>query len=341
MKRTHGLLALILLTPFIPITGTASIGTDDVLALTYENDVFGGSDKYYTNGIQLTWSDQLDDLTPPEERIAFLDWMSFLPFYADEGDLRYNTYGIGQIMMTPSNINLTTPIRNDRPYAGWLYASALFSRASDNSLATLGIQMGIVGPDSYAGDIQRGVHHIASDAIDPKGWDNQLPNRFAFLLSYQQTWRVFAGESGSWAWDVLPNVGGAAGNTYVQFGAGAMGRIGWRLNKGGFGPGAIRPNTAPLAAPRILPLDEPEGWRFWVFGGAQGLAVAYNMFLTESSTGAGADITREPYVGYGQIGFTVAYNWLQFSYTQKFQTSEFSQQPSGQWSGALTIGGQF
>lgn len=313
---------------------------EDTFSLIYENDVFGGSDKYYTNGLQLTWNDSLDVLEGSGRRFALLD-QSWLPFYGNPGERRVNSYAIGQQIFTPANLNLSAAQPNDRPYAGWLYASAIFSKASDDELTSLGLSMGVIGPYSYAGDVQKGVHDVFTESDYPRGWGNQLSNHFGFLVSYQKTWRVFAGQSGSLAWDLLPNAGAAAGNIYVQASVGALGRIGWHLDQENFGNGSIRPGSSPTLAPDLLPLDKPAGWRFYFFGGVQGLAVAYDVFLTESSSGGGGNISREPLVGYAQAGFTFAYDWFKVSYAQIYQTKTFNKQTSGLWSGALTLSGQF
>ena len=72
-------------------------------SLTYENDSVYGKDRYYTNGIQLSFLSKNFDLL-------------------DDGVKFYNySFGIGQKIFTASDIEIEFPEEIDRPYAGYLY----------------------------------------------------------------------------------------------------------------------------------------------------------------------------------------------------------------------------
>lgn len=317
----------------------AADSNDDSFGFIFENDIFGGSDKYYSSGQQLNFSMTLESSSDTSGRIEFLD-QDWLPFYGRPGERRVNTFTFGQQIYTPANISIATPQPNDRPWAGWLYGSAFFSRASETELTTFGVTLGLVGPGSGAEDVQKFIHNNLTDSPDPKGWDNQLDNEPGIILAYQKTWRIGNGDVGSFGWDVLPNAGAAVGNVYVQASGGAMFRFGWNLPNT-FGTGGIRPGTAPTLAPDILPLQDPEGWRFYMFGGGQMLAIAHNIFLDGNTFKDSASISKKPIVGVMQLGATLAYDNWRFSYTQRYMSEEFRNQPSGQWLGAVTATAQF
>ncbi|WOO42133.1 lipid A deacylase LpxR family protein [Rubellicoccus peritrichatus] len=311
----------------------------DSFGFIFENDIFGGSDKYYSSGQQLNFSMTLESSSDTSDRIQFLD-QDWLPFYGRPGERRVNTFTFGQQIYTPANISIAAPQPNDRPWAGWLYGSAFFSRASEESLTTFGVTLGLVGPGSGAEDVQKFIHEHITDSPDPKGWDNQLSNEPGIILAYQKTWRIGAGNAGSFGWDVLPNAGAAVGNVYVQASGGGMFRFGWRLPQD-FGIGGIRPGSSTTLAPDILPLQDPEGFRFYGFAGGQILAVAHDIFLNGNTFKDSASISAKPIIGYIQIGATLAYDNFRFSYLQRYSSKEFRNQPSGQWLGAVTATVQF
>ena len=87
-------------------------------------------------------------------------------------------YRLGQQVYTAEDIEVEALIKDDRPYAGLLIGgvSLLNNHQHDRwRLAeSLHVDVGIVGPASGAGKLQREFHEwIATD--DPKGRDNQLP----------------------------------------------------------------------------------------------------------------------------------------------------------------------
>ena len=67
---------------------------------------------------------------------------------------------LGQNIFTPEDITNPNLIVNDRPYAGWLYVGiGLIKRHNSGRIAvfdTLELDLGIVGPESFAEDIQTG-----------------------------------------------------------------------------------------------------------------------------------------------------------------------------------------
>lgn len=61
----------------------------------------------------------------------------------------------------------------DRHYAGWLEAAVGVSRSGEHSYRELLAHVGITGPPSLAGTIQRGMHQRYYDG-DPPDWSGQL-----------------------------------------------------------------------------------------------------------------------------------------------------------------------
>lgn len=85
--------------------------------------------------------------------------------------------GNGSIMFTPKNIAVPDIQYNDRPYAGALYS--IHSLQSIDKIekikVTSEIRLGVIGPLSFAKEIQTWVHN-AFNYTKPLGWHNQVPN---------------------------------------------------------------------------------------------------------------------------------------------------------------------
>ena len=97
--------------------GKEKLGT---LSFYFENDFFGDTDRYYTNGIKLSWISP--DLTSyaqsgklPEGALPIVHW---LPFINDQGLQRNIGLSMGQNIYTPRETERKDLIIDDRPYAG-------------------------------------------------------------------------------------------------------------------------------------------------------------------------------------------------------------------------------
>ena len=109
---------------------------------------------------------------------------------------------VGQNIYTPENIRETALINTDRPYAGWLYAGfSLFNEKRPSTLSTkwdslntLELDIGIVGPQSYAQDVQKMVHQYIN-VTRPNGWDHQLKNEPGLVRLYEWKLRTVTGST--------------------------------------------------------------------------------------------------------------------------------------------------
>lgn len=238
-------------------------------SFTLENDVFAGTDRDYTNGVLLQYispSIELTDWTRSLENVLAL---------VTPAKKFHVSYGLGQNMYTPQDITLTDPPLDDRPYAGFLYGSIGFIGDAGNQLDTLQLDVGVVGPNSFAEETQRFVHkHIGSP--DPKGWDTQLGSEVAFRLLYERVWRpVAAAPVGLFGleYDIAPHAGGALGTmeTYLSGGLGL--RLGQDLSDD-YGPPRVRP---ALGGPGFF--EDQDGFSWYVFAGLQGRLVGRDLFL--------------------------------------------------------------
>lgn len=139
----------------------------------YEDNDFmniwgNGSDKGYTNGTRL-------DLFYVKQKTSRFFVDRLMP---KAGDSSVNTFGWGimQMMMTPNDLHLRIPDKNDYPYSGALFA--LHSLHSSNPVKKYNLQtewmIGVLGPPSLAEQTQKFIHRLINYQ-KPMGWDYQVP----------------------------------------------------------------------------------------------------------------------------------------------------------------------
>ena len=69
-------------------------------------------------------------------------------------------YGLAQYMYTPSDIETSEFIEDDRPYGGWLYFEALVVSRDDRQMDLVGVNVGVTGEESLSGDTQKLIHEL-------------------------------------------------------------------------------------------------------------------------------------------------------------------------------------
>ncbi|HAS40351.1 MAG TPA: hypothetical protein DCS93_07720 [Microscillaceae bacterium] len=142
----------------------------------YDNDLFTQTDQYYTQGIRWQY-------TSSQLKRFFLNRMLLkLPNQSQMGNTR--TIKLQHAVFTPTNLGVALPLRNDRPYAGYLtlaYAQQQIDTLHQQILMS-GIQIGSIGRPAFAEGMQKTIHDVVNSE-QPQGWDNQIAPEA--LLGYQ------------------------------------------------------------------------------------------------------------------------------------------------------------
>ena len=304
-----------------------------VISIQFENDFFGGgTDRHFSHGTRI------ECLTNPIQWIR--DAADKLPWFRSERarsnpneELKARaSFSIGQNMYTPEDTAAPELITKDRPYAGWLYMGfGLVANQGNKRYDKLELELGMVGPDSFAEDVQTFWHSLLGLQV-PQGWDNQLKNEPGAVLYYEQTRRLERQNVGfGLSFDVLPHLGGALGNVFTYAAAGITVRLGSELDDD-FGPPRMRPSLPGSAYFR------PEkGFNWYLFAGLEGRAVLYNIFLDGNSYTDSHSVDKKPFVGDLQAGLVFQWNRFRFSYTQIFRTKEFDGQDTGDIFGSVSL----
>lgn len=302
---------------------------EGIFTFSLENDIFSGEDDNYTNGVRFSFL-SAENAVP--------DWMeetaSGLPFFSEKG---YKRWGVsfGQSMFTPSDISQPYLQRNDRPYAGWTYASVGMTSDTGKRLDNLQLTLGVVGPASGAAHTQSFVHDVIGSQ-DPEGWSNQLNTEPGMVLTYERKWRgSYEFTPFGWGFDITPSVGGSIGNIYTHAAAGAVARFGYDLPSD-YGPPLIRPN---LPGSDFFMPTKKIGW--YLFAGVEGRAVARNIFLDGNTFSDSHSVDKYPFVGGLQAGLAFTIDDIRIAYTHIFRTKEFEDQPNNDEFGALTLSYRF
>jgi hypothetical protein len=312
------------------------------LSVVVENDKFGSfdqskqTDRNFTNGIRLNWISE-PRATPRWGR----ELAAWVPIFPDGGTTRVG-YAFGQNMYTPEDIVARDLQLRDRPYSGWTYLGAAITSDRDDGgqgrLDTLELNIGIVGPQSYAGETQREYHRLIAAQV-PQGWKNQLRNEPGAVLFYERKWRNIArsnllpGIEG----DFSPHVGASLGNVFTYAGTGLTLRIGHNLSTD-YGAPRIRPG---LAGSMHFDTPRERPYAFYGFVGIEGRAVARDITLDGNSFAHSHSVDRRPLVGDVQFGFAAIVAPVRATFTYVVRTREFETQRNADRFGAVSLSVKF
>lgn len=300
------------------------------LTFTAENDLFGGStDRYYSNGVLLTWRSPSADLPTP---FAWID--DRLTWLFGPGNLRWGL-SLGQNIYTPADKYSNVPDPRDRPYAGHLYGAFSLSRSTETTQTLFELQAGVVGPSALGEEVQNNYHRlIRVRRLD--GWDYQLKDELTLNAIVERRWRVPLGTVAGFDTEVIPSAIGAAGNVAIYAGGGAMLRLGQGLDAD-WGPTRIRP---ALAGSSFFQPRQDFGW--YVFAGLDARVVGRDLFLDGNTFRThGPSVSRRPFVGEAQAGGAVFWRGARLAYTQVIRSEEFYGQRGTQTFGSVSASFRF
>lgn len=323
-----------------------------VLTIQIENDWFGGpanKDRHYSTGLRANWTSP-DLYNPPVWLREFTDLPENLLGFLDgrkAGQVK-RRYGIslGQSLYTPDDTQATALLKDERPYAAWLYLGlSLQTVRYDASKETpqkqdairqdtWQLDVGVVGPAAFGREVQNNFHKLIN-ADQNRGWDNQLHNEPGVNLTFERKWRIgraqLLNEGIKLRSDVIPMVGLSLGNVNTYAAAGAIVRLGQDLGND-FGPPRIRPS---LPGSEAFDLEDPFGW--YIFAGVEGSAVARNIALDGNTFRDSHSVDKNIFVADFMAGAAVFLGRTRLAYTHVLRTKEYKGQKGMDQYGALTF----
>lgn len=294
-------------------------------SMVWENDAIANDDGGYTNGFALIGGRLIPDSENDTWQKSLITW---LPFPQKSDSQEAVSYQLAHAIYTPSDIDTSELIEDDRPYAGLLFSAMNLYRFDPITSSRYEFLLGIVGPASGAEYIQRYIHDVIG-TVDPSGWHHQLGNEMVVRAGYEQLWRVHQSSfTNGIEYDVLSAADIRAGNLSSDVGGGFSVRIGHGL--------ASSFPMAWLIPGRTLPSlagSQPGDWNLFATLYAN---YVFNDITIEGNTfkdshGVHLVNTQAQYVLGGSYRFS---NWT-FSGAIKENTHEFDE------SGESTMFGSF
>jgi lipid A 3-O-deacylase len=286
-----------------------------------ENDVFAGTDRYYTHGVKCTWisPDRISTRSDPLFRHAI-------------------SVSFGQNIYTPYEIEREDLITDDRPYAGISYFTLALHRKREQNMDTFEFLLGIVGPSSLAADVQRFIHSLYRGK-QPKGWHHQLKDEIVFGLVFDRKWRIFRSrERKKFGYDLIGHLGASLGTMMTAAATGWQFRFGSNLPQD-FGTFLLRPGGESGALFNDQANHRTDTERSGVHGYIYlvGHAVFRNIFLDGNTFRESHRVDKYPFVGDVVLGLVVSHKRFKFSYAYVFRTKQFKTQTKPQVFGAINI----
>lgn len=302
-----------------------------VFTFINENDLYAikNSDRHYTNGVRLAWLSADDEV--PEWGKTLGD---ALPFLNPEARRRIG-WAIGHNLYTPQDKATRELVRDDRPYAAFLYVGLALQSETESRLDTLELDVGAVGPVALGKPIQNNYHPLIG-AKKAYGWNHQIKNEPGVALVWERKWRLNDEQPpDTLSWDVIPHLSGSVGNVFTYAGAGAVFRFGDDL-RSDFGPPRIRP-----ALPGSSSFRPRDSFGWYVFAGGEARLVAHDIFLDGNTFTDSHGISKKPLVGDFQLGFALLFERARVTFTQVMRTREFEGQDRPNFFGSISLSARF
>jgi lipid A 3-O-deacylase len=298
------------------------------LNLSIENDIFGGSDRYYTSGLQLAWRSASTDVT------SGLGWLyGGIDSLLGPGSWRIGL-AVGHQIYTPQDTDRRDPDPRDRPYAGHLYVSGSLLRVTEASLTAVELQLGVVGPSALGEEVQNNFHTLIGTSTS-EGWDTQLRDESVVNLIGQRHWRMPGPRLLGLETEALPTASFSLGNANTHLAGGVTLRIGRDL-AADFGAPRIRPG---LTGSSFFQPRSSFGW--YLFAGPDGRAVVRDIFLDGNTLQDSRSVDSRPLVFDARAGIAIHFGEARLSYTHVWRSEEFYGQANTQQFGSLNLSVRF
>lgn len=304
------------------------------ITFVFENDLFSGQDRGYTNGAILTifggWQEVQAVEVAAQDR--FTTWIDSLCRLDDPTRLRRRPLSFGQVMVTPEDLDRKEVVVNDLPYAGLLFGRVDYEYQTADQGEKFGLLLGVVGPSARAGEVQRIVHEIVS-SDEPQGWDNQLHDEPAINIDYERMWKLYQAADGAYAVDLSGYLGLGLGNVRTEVGGGLIGR--WGLNLSAL-PNAVY--KGGISSVPDIGNDRRRAWSFFITAGMEVTYLAYSVFLDGNLWEESHSVTRVPEQAAAFAGFGLASRRFRLNMVMVRTTKIYTEQKGHGGYGSLTLG---
>jgi hypothetical protein len=312
-------ISLVLAASFLPVMAARAQPVADsasIWTLQGENAAISGgepTDRFYVNGLRLGW-------TSPTGQVP--DFLADLGHTLWGGGQQRAAIDLTQQIYTPAHTSVILPSPYDRPYAGVLLGNFSLISDTESTRSVLTLSLGLVGPAAGGEELQNDWHHLIGQ---PRtlGWGSQIENTPAVEVLHERTWRVPMGTVAGLETDALPSLTIGLGDLRDYIQTGVTFRLGQGLDSD-FGVPRLRPG---LSGGDVYVPTRSFGW--YVFAGADGQAVAYDLLLQSNPFRTGPHVSSVWDVAEMQGGFAVMAYGMRLTFAYVAQTQEFTGQTGG------------
>lgn len=152
------------------------------------NDVFGGTDNNYSNGVKLSYS--IPEKNMPDVVGAIVDKMPRWSIGVFKE--KRVTFTVQQDMFTPDDLQAKDVVLGQNPYAGILTFGIKQVVADEDHRESSEIRIGTSGPPSLADRTQTFIHdtltELGRNQTHPEGWHNQIATEAIFNFEHGIEW---------------------------------------------------------------------------------------------------------------------------------------------------------
>ena len=313
----------------------------DQFSIQFYNDYFAGADKHFTNGFALSWLDsdknKADSNSSSGYSTLLLHIVDTIPSVNIDNYKNYTAgASLSQIMFTPKDTTLSTPQYDDIPYAGYLGLSMFLFEWDRDSFKEYRVDLGVVGKESGAGDLQKSFHRLIRNKI-PQGWDTQIKTHYVVNALYrfgEKSWQKVNSDGITMDW--FNHGGFQAGNNITDLFAGSMFRFGKNYTNNF---NVHYPYLKEEAS--LLRLDgRHKGFGWSLTTGVNVEALAYSYILDDAKS-EGYNIDKNYVNGSLYLGGDFYYYAHKLTYFYQVQSSYITSQKTVDIYGGLTYTYQF
>jgi len=156
-----------------------------------DNDQFAFKDRYYTNGLFLTYKKKIDH--------------NFLFFTKEGGEIQYEIR-FGHEVYNPQKKRLSDVNEFHRPFAGWLFGAFSVGKIKTKEAFFITLESGVTGDESKAKDFQNWIHstfNFGREVI----WIEQIEFKWLFNLKVQYIYDLLLDKNNALQFETRPTIG--------------------------------------------------------------------------------------------------------------------------------------
>jgi hypothetical protein len=280
-----------------------------------ENDGDFGTDRAYSYGSDLSVLFYRDNIKEDTFSIPFID-----NFKVSDN---YFSFSYAQQIYTPDDIESKKLVKNDRPYAGYMYLQAGLFQSYKKELNSLIFQIGMIGPSTKMQDVQKFVHDLIGSPT-PQGWNHQLGDELTLQINYNNKRYFDISKYLNFNSAFISNYGFDLGNVSTKVYGGGLLRFGSYIPKdyGCYVMDNGNYNNIPLNHRHYI----SNKFHYTFNLSFQANLIARNIFLDGNSFKDSHRVDKNNVTLEGGYGITLSYKHFSFDYLRKHTTKEFKKQ---------------